>query len=185
MICSVAECQKPADCRGLCQAHYRRLRRHGDPLAGITFNGEPRQFFEQALTHRSDECLIWPYGKVSNGYSQIRINGKQQKVSRLVCQHIHGDPPSPRHEAAHSCNVRACVNPQHLRWATSKQNKADQITHGTARRGERNGRSKLTANEVVEIRSSADTGRSLARRFGVSETAVSRARFGKAWAHMP
>lgn len=32
--CSVADCGRAIDSKGLCQAHYSRLRIHGDPLAG-------------------------------------------------------------------------------------------------------------------------------------------------------
>jgi len=33
-ICSVADCECRVFCSGLCQAHYARWRRHGDPLVG-------------------------------------------------------------------------------------------------------------------------------------------------------
>jgi DNA-binding transcriptional MerR regulator len=32
--CDVQDCSRPARVRGLCEAHYTRLRRHGDPLGG-------------------------------------------------------------------------------------------------------------------------------------------------------
>lgn len=34
MECSIANCTKRSEKRGLCNAHYKRWRRHGDPLAG-------------------------------------------------------------------------------------------------------------------------------------------------------
>lgn len=51
-----------------------------------------------------------------------------------MCQKAHGDPPSPKHDAAHSCGRghEGCVNPNHLSWKTKKQNQADRITHGTS-----------------------------------------------------
>ena len=33
-VCAVQRCTRPARARGLCEAHYSRLRRHGDPLGG-------------------------------------------------------------------------------------------------------------------------------------------------------
>lgn len=35
MYCSVPWCRRPVNCRGLCSAHYFRLRRHGDVLAHV------------------------------------------------------------------------------------------------------------------------------------------------------
>jgi hypothetical protein len=42
MTCSVAECQKPALCKGLCNAHYLRDRRHGNPLIGGPLRMPPK-----------------------------------------------------------------------------------------------------------------------------------------------
>lgn len=33
-LCSIPDCSKPRFCRGWCEAHYLRWRRHGDPQAG-------------------------------------------------------------------------------------------------------------------------------------------------------
>jgi hypothetical protein len=182
MNCSVAECQSPARTRGLCNAHYLRFQRHGDPLAGNALYGMPMQFFEQALTHRSDECLLWPYGKMTGGYGCLWSDGRTNHVHRLVCIRVYGEPPTAEHEAAHSCNVHACVNPRHLRWDTRKGNEADKILHGTSNRGERNGNAKLTAADVLAIRSQPHRlQRDLAREYGVSWATIQRVRRRENW----
>ena len=38
MNCSIANCNKKAFCRNLCQSHYSRLRRYGNPNGGSRFN---------------------------------------------------------------------------------------------------------------------------------------------------
>jgi hypothetical protein len=35
MLCGVDSCDRPLYARGLCQPHYKRLRRHGDVFAEI------------------------------------------------------------------------------------------------------------------------------------------------------
>lgn len=35
IVCSVAGCDRARSCKGLCDAHYRRLRKFGDPLAAV------------------------------------------------------------------------------------------------------------------------------------------------------
>jgi hypothetical protein len=61
-----------------------------------------------------------------------------------------------------------------LRWATRKENIADQIIHGTGVRGERT--SKLTEKDVIEIRKLASTMSqpAIADRFGVNSTTICR-----------
>ena len=63
-LCSVENCAKRHYARGWCWAHYLRWRRHDDPLAGVTPNGEPERFFrETVLTYQGDECLPWPFAR--------------------------------------------------------------------------------------------------------------------------
>jgi DNA-binding transcriptional regulator YiaG len=68
-----------------------------------------------------------------------------------------------------------CVNPKHLRWATPKENMADQYKHGTRVMGEKHPQSKLSEFDVREIRKAADSESQdeIAARFGVSRATVS------------
>lgn len=150
--CSVDGCNNPPKARGWCEAHYQRLRRYGDPTGGgplTTPRGKPREFFEAALIYQADDCLIWPYGR--RGYTGYASMGSQG-VHRLVCERVHGPPPSSSHQAAHSCGVRNCVNPRHIRWASKKENFADELMHGTRIRGTKSWNAKLTEDDVREIR---------------------------------
>jgi hypothetical protein len=139
-----------------------------------------------ALHHDSDECLIWPFCKSSKGYGRIWNAGKEVVVSRYVCELVHGSPPTPEHEAAHSCGNgdEGCVSPSHLSWKTSAGNAADKLSHGTHIRGERHASAKLTENEALAIMAlkGADTQRNLAERFGVSRQAISKIHTGHNWA---
>ncbi|MER8602818.1 hypothetical protein NKH48_03350 [Mesorhizobium sp. M1233] len=138
----------------MCWAHYHRLRRYGDPLAGRTPDGEPERYLrEVVLTYEGDECLTWPYGRSGNGYGKLRVNGRKHIVSRLACEHVHGPAPTPEHEAAHSCGKGhlACVTKGHLSWKTAAANQADRLIHGTHCRGESSGRARLTEPEVRQI----------------------------------
>jgi L-2-hydroxyglutarate oxidase LhgO len=110
---------------------------------------EIRRFFEAAISSNSDACIIWPYGhRGDTGYASM--GGRA--VHRLVCAHTHGPPSTPRLDAAHHCGIRNCINPHHIRWATRKENFADELLHGTRNRGVRNGSTKLTEADVREIR---------------------------------
>lgn len=103
-VCCIANCSKRHYAKGFCQAHYERSRRHGDPLAGRTAQGEPEKFLrEVVLPYDGDECLLWPFARSRGGYGKIAVNSRLRTVSRLICEDAHGPPPTAIHEAAHSC----------------------------------------------------------------------------------
>jgi hypothetical protein len=178
MTCTLEGCSaKQVNIRGWCEKHYTRYLRHGDPLGGRkTMNGEPERYFrEVVLAYEGDECLAWPYATNRNGYGQIRIEGVLHNVHRLACETVNGQ--SPGHEAAHSCGVRICCNPQHLSWKTPAENWADRYAHGTHQTGERNHSAKLTDLEVKSILGLINEGVTqvaIAAQFGVSPQTISR-----------
>ena len=91
-------------------------------------------------------------------------------------------------EVAHSCGVRNCVNPRHLRWATALANQHDRYTHGTDNRGERNSHAHLTAEQVIEIRARYEPRhgalRRLAQEFGVHPCTINDVVKGRSWRHL-
>lgn len=155
-LCKIEGCGKPVKGRGWCCGHYDRWRNHGDPLGGGTAHGEPLKYLlDVVLPYDGDECLPWPFATDQAGYAQQRYLGKTRRTARIVCERTHGPAPTPKHEAAHSCGRGhlGCATKRHLRWATRKENDLDKSSHGTYVRGERQGRSRLTEDNVRTIRS--------------------------------
>lgn len=140
--------------------------------------GVPMRFIhEVALPFvGQQECLTWPFARSGTGYGMVKYEGNYVGVHRVVCEMVHGPAPTGKHEAAHSCGKghEGCVNPNHLLWKTSKENKADKIAHGTHNRGELNHKTVLTEDDVRLIRDLRGrvTGRALACRFGVSPSNI-------------
>ncbi|WP_459459070.1 HNH endonuclease signature motif containing protein [Rhizobium sp. No.120] len=184
--CSVCNCEKPARLQGLCSAHYHRKVRYGTPEGGRMPNGATLIFLNQiAIPYTRQDCLIWPFTKSDKGYAQYRTGGKTKLAHVYVCEAAHGPSPSTAHQVAHSCGNGSggCVNPKHLRWATNSENQMDRVAHGTSNRGSRQGRSKLTELQVLEIkrRLCTHTQLELAEEFGVSASAISLIKSGKTW----
>ena len=135
----------------------------------------------------TDDCILWPYADFGgNGYPQLRLGGRTLRVHAEVCRRIHGERPTRRHQAAHSCRVTRCINARHLRWATPKQNEDDKRAHGTHNHaGEKNPRAKLSAQDVAAIRERHQPRRNtqaLAAEFGVSDTTIRHIATGVTWA---
>jgi hypothetical protein len=141
-------------------------------------------YFDRALRYKGDRCIA----DVFKEGAKITVNGQgRSRVTRYVCEKVNGPPPTPKHEAAHHCGNGhwGCVTPRHLYWATSKENHADAIRHGTTARGERNVNAKLKASDIPAIRSLIAQGVSqceVGRRYGVSNTAVWQIVRSRSWA---
>lgn len=130
-----------------------------------------------------DECVLWPFS-LSQGYGTVWFDGRVHMAYRLVCTWAHGPAPFPKAHAAHSCGVRRCVNPHHIRWATRTQNERDKHIHGTSNRGERHGMHVLTADAVRSIRELRAAGIAravVAEKFNISLSSVSRVARGRGW----
>jgi hypothetical protein len=74
----------------------------------------------------------------------------------------------------HTCKNKLCVNPEHLQTGTLKENSADRWRDGTMN-------NKLTAEQVISIRSSAKSLRELAKDFDVDYTTISKIKNRKIW----
>ncbi|MFN3836783.1 MAG: hypothetical protein ACK4MI_03625 [Brevundimonas sp.] len=186
-ICSVEGCCNRVHGAGLCNTHYKRLKKHGDTeTRQRAATGERRIWLEAHVGYEGDDCLPWPYSRYHTGYGQFTISeGVNGTASRVMCELAHGAPPTLSHEAAHSCGNghEGCVNPRHLRWATQSQNAADKVRHGTDARGEKQWMSKLTEADVRRIRSlnGKKSQAALAREYDVHPTTISDVMTGRRW----
>jgi hypothetical protein len=184
-LCAVGGCGKPTICKGLCNSHYLRKRRYGAPSYVAT--RKTRRFIEQALAYEGDNCLFWPYSKKYKPYIRDE-EGKLIPLTRFVCRKAHGNEPTPKHEAAHSCGngqKLACCNTKHLRWATRVENQADRLEHGTHNRGEKCGSAKLSERDVRNIRGLLAAGLGcyeIAEDYSMSAGAIYHILRGTTWA---
>ena len=143
------------------------------------------------LAHASwvgEGCLLWPFSRITGGYGMTRCDGRGIAAHRAMCEAAHGQPPSEKHEVAHSCgNGRGgCVNPKHLRWATHAENCADKLAHGTDNRGEKHNAAKLSELDVEFIFASYGKFNQyeLADMLGVTQGHVNNILCGRSWRHV-
>lgn len=79
-------------------------------------------------------CWLWNGHKYSNGYGVIKVFGKDNLVHRFAYNLYHGDIPDGL-EILHSCDVKNCVNPDHLRAGTHQENMKEAKDRGRMRSG--------------------------------------------------
>jgi hypothetical protein len=120
------------------------------------------------------------------GYLRVCLGEyNKHSVARLVLSAFVGPCP-PGMQVAHQDGSRTNNAISNLRWMTCGDNNLQKRQHGTAAAGERNKMHKLTTAAVREIRQRArtETPTELARRFGVSPSAVSLVIKRQTWTHL-
>lgn len=92
-------------------------------------------------------------------------------------------PPCPDgNEVRHMDGSRDNSRADNLEWGTRLDNMRDQYRHGTRIASTWHHKSKLTAEQVLQIRASSESGASIARDLGISVSTVCRARKAKTYA---
>ena len=149
-------------------------------------NGEGIRWLRAHANHTGDECLLWPWYVNPKGYGIVGFEGKPLRAHRFMCELANGAPPVKTMEAAHSCGNRACVNPMHLNWKTSRDNHLDQRQHGTQATSRFGRKGALKPEQVIAIRLVAGlTAQSkIADHFGVSEETVRKIQAGLVYANI-
>lgn len=121
------------------------------------------------------------------GYPQVPLRGaRPYPLHVLVLLAFAGPRPAGMH-CCHNDGNPANNHLSNLRYDTPAGNNADKLRHGTYLRGERHPNSKLTAAAVLlipELRAQGLTWTAIARRFGVSRTAIGYAVHGRNWNHV-
>lgn len=156
--------------------------------SGAQYGAAQAFYRDVVLNHDGASCLIWPFARDSGGYATMRQGCRLVNVHRRLCEAVHGPAPSPEHEAAHSCGCgkQGCVTKGHLRWATSEQNHADNLVHGTRLRGETHPQARLTPQDVIRMREigGRQSLAATAREFGVAKSTVHDILSGRRWNHL-
>ena len=89
----------------------------------------------RALPLDDNGCQIWPAGAANNnGYGRfnVRIDGRQRGIlahRASLAAHL-GRELTGAEEVMHSCDVPRCVNPDHLKIGTHRENMQDMMRKG-------------------------------------------------------
>jgi hypothetical protein len=173
---------------------------------------------EGAIDTSATGCWLWTKGRDSDGYGRIQIRGRAQKAHRVMYEMTKGPIPAGL-LVLHACDTPACVNPEHLRLGTNQDNIDDRNTRNRQAKGDRNGsrlhpearprgermghimrsaacrgerhpKRRLSAADVLTIRSAFQSGstssgaHALGRAYGVSENAILDIVKGRTWKHV-
>lgn len=146
-------------------------------------------------TNQPDACWLWP--SYCDHYGYGRFGKARKQAHRLSYEYFIGPIPEGLY-ICHTCDVHACVNPQHLFAGTQQDNMADMMKKGRKRaRKRRPGESwfaaKLSLSDVAKIRAEYDAlptihGRkpngsltSLSKKYHISESQIDKIVYRTQW----
>lgn len=146
-----------------------------------------------AKVDKTDTCWFWTGLKNKDGYGAFSPPKQRATIGahRVAFALYGGVTTDEKYCVCHSCDTPACVNPEHLFAGSLSDNSTDrnQKQRNSPRKGERNGRAKITASDVTDIREAYKKGNlsqpALARKYGLTHCSISRLIRGQSWAHIP
>lgn len=131
-------------------------------------------------------CWIWLGALDKDGYAAL----SGRRVNRIVFRSFNG-PLTESDCALHLCDVRSCVNPNHLFRGTQLENVADRCKKGRTRvgslPGQLNPMAILHDRDIHEIRDLLSYGfsqRYIGELYGVSQSSISYIWSKKKWGHL-
>lgn len=139
-------------------------------------------------------CWIWQGSTKGRRYGAISRSVNKRKdwfQAHLIalCLERGSVPAAPC--VLHECDNPKCCRPSHLRPGTQADNVADMYAKGRnvnrGHVGTSHPMAKLTDEQVLDIRARLAEGYtqlSLARTFGVCQTAISHIKTGRSWPHL-
>lgn len=120
LACGFSGCVNNAFAKGYCSSHLSQQRRKG-VMTPIAFNGDDPIGNFWKLTSQSGECKFWTGPTNRNGYGRYSIGYDTFLAHRWIFETQVKQIPRGM-ELDHTCHNPPCVNLDHLRIASHKQN---------------------------------------------------------------
>jgi hypothetical protein len=141
------------------------------------------------LVKKTDTCWLWLGKRQPNGYGRCsRSSFLTNLAHRAAYQMANGEIPKGLH-VLHRCDVKHCVNPEHLFLGTHADNMKDMVNKGRSPIGTKNNKAKLNSSSVIEMRDCYITGnfslKGLAKIYNISTATVRACLLGKSWSIIP
>src|SRR4051812_29305071 len=157
------------------------------------------QRFMRFASTEPGPCWLWTGGTINTGYGKFYLRKGHSRLAHRCSWTLHyGEIPEGL-RVLHTCDVRLCVNPDHLFLGTDHDNHMDMIAKGRAAcgpkngththperrncgRGERHHKAKLTWAIIGQIRAASNASNAeLGKQFGIDASVISRIRCGLIW----
>lgn len=120
--CKFPKCEVKALSRELCGGHYRQWWK-GQELKPLVWNAAEtteERFWAKVI--KTSECWYWAASKNAWGYGTFRGGKTKVYLAHRYAWELAGRVLDSSMVLDHICRNKLCVNPEHLRQITNKQN---------------------------------------------------------------
>lgn len=147
-----------------------------------------------ANAKQDGDCRVWQMSLNRGGYGQFNADGRIWLAHRLAFYLANGALPA-KGCVCHTCDNRACINPEHLFDGSLADNNRDMfakgrghVFDGTHIVGGKNVNAKLSERDVIAIRNLRAGGvpyTAIAGRFGITAANACAIALRHTWKHVP
>jgi hypothetical protein len=148
------------------------------------------ELMETCIIDKKTGCWNW-FGAKDSGYGAIRRHKRSWRANRVAKFMFHDTSletfMNSKIFACHSCDNRACINPDHIFWGTRQDNIDDCVKKGRQQRGEKNPLTKFNANDIIDIfyfRKEGFTHRAIANIYDVHQPTITKILNRQNWRHV-
>lgn len=120
-----------------------------------------------------------------SGYYEANNRSGETRLLHRISYQLAFQDLKPEDVVRHQCDNRGCINPKHLLKGTHADNVKDRVNRNRSALGTKNGRAKLTEEDVRYIKqTNIKSGTALANYFGVTRKVIYNIRAGNTWKHV-
>lgn len=143
----------------------------------------PKNIEERSMPEPNSGCWLWLNRLNDCGYGLFSLNKHHKVHAHRASWIAHRGTIPVGLSVLHKCDVRCCVNPDHLFLGTHVDNMRDMVKKGRAARqqGEESPCSILTEGQIIAILGDVRPVKLIAVQYGIATWTIYDIRRGRTW----